>query len=300
MTEAPIETSTESLQIGQSTINAPGADRPPPPIFVGGTGRSGTTVVGRLLGRHPDHEVIPVEARFHCSPDGLPGVLGGSVTPEEFADRMIEKWYIPDKLAAFVEREDLDAALARFLERATADLRAAGRALIEEIFDDYARRKGKRGWVEMTPVNSIWGASTLARLFPELRMVYVMRDGRDVASSLVTHGLISDVREALGWWETRMRQSHDMCQSLAPGALHIVRFERLLVEDRAGALRELREFFGWADEPTMQRFFTRRMPPELAHVGRWKTHCSPQDRAFLAAEYPAAVTRLKAANVPIP
>jgi len=112
--------------------------------------------------------------------------------------------------------------------------------------------------------------------------------------------LISDVREALGWWETRMRQSHDMCQSLAPGALHIVRFERLLVEDRAGALRELREFFGWADEPTMQRFFTRRMPPELAHVGRWKTHCSPQDRAFLAAEYPAAVTRLKAANVPIP
>jgi hypothetical protein len=300
MTDASSQTMARSAQLGESTTDAPDADRPPPPIFVGGTGRSGTTVVGRLLGRHPDHEVIPVEARFHCSPDGLPGVLDGSVTPEEFAGRMIEKWYIPDKLAAFVEREDLDAALARFLKRAASDPRAAGRALVQEIFDDYAHRKGKRAWVEMTPVNSIWGAATLAQLFPDLRMVYVMRDGRDVASSLVTHGLISDVREALGWWETRMRQSHDMCQGLAPGALHIVRFERLLVKDRAGALEELREFFGWADEPVMQRFFARRMPPENAHVGRWKTHFSAEQRAFLAADYPAALARLKAANVPVP
>jgi hypothetical protein len=66
---------------------------PPPPIFIGGTGRSGTTILGRLLGAHPDYETIPVEARFHSSPDGLPGVLGGSVTPEEFVHRVVEQWY---------------------------------------------------------------------------------------------------------------------------------------------------------------------------------------------------------------
>src|SRR4029077_3166171 len=87
-------------------------DRPPPPIFVGGTGRSGTTILGRLLGRHHEYTVIPVEARFHCSPDGLPGVLTGTVTPEGFARKVLEEWYHPpgrtEKLAAFLARGDLE------------------------------------------------------------------------------------------------------------------------------------------------------------------------------------------------
>jgi hypothetical protein len=279
------------------------AHRPPPPIFVGGTGRSGTTILGRLLGAHPDHELIPVEARFHSSPDGLPGVLGGSVTPAEFARRVVEQWYRRPgrpKLSTFIERDTLDAALARFLSRAPEDPVAAGRKLMEELFGGYAHSMGKPGWVEMTPINSIWGAPALARLFPELRMVYVMRDGRDVASSLIGRGWMADVREALAWWETRMGQCHRMCQKLAPGAMHTVYFERLLVEDRAGALRELQAFLGWVDEPTVQRFFAHRMTPANAHVGRWKTHLARAERAFLAAEYPAAITRLQAAGVPVP
>jgi hypothetical protein len=191
--------------------------------------------------------------------------------------------------------------LPPFLTRASDDPVAAGRKLMEELFGDYARSKGKRGWVEMTPINAIWGAPVLARLFPELRMVYVMRDGRDVASSLIGVGWMSDIREALAWWETRMWQCHKMCQrGLAPGAMHIVRFERLLVEDRLGALKDLHDFLGWADEPTVQHFFAHHMTPDDAHIGRWKTHLSHMDREFLAAEYPIALTRLKAAGVPVP
>jgi Sulfotransferase family len=275
----------------------------PPPIFVGGTGRSGTTILGRLLGTHPDYEMVPVEARFHSSPDGLPGVLRGSVTPDEFARRMIEQWYSrPErpKLSRFVERKAIDAALERFLSSADRDPLAAGRALIEEIFGDYAHSQGKNGWVEMTPINAIWGAPALARMFPQLRMVYVMRDGRDVASSLLGIGWISDIGEALAWWETRMWQCHKMCQKLAPGSMHTVCFERLLIDDREGALQELRDFLGWSDEPAMQHFFTDHMTSKDAHVGRWKTHLSDQESAFLATAYPASLTRLKAAGVPVP
>jgi len=97
-----------------------------------------------------------------------------------------------------------------------------------------------------------------------------------------------------------MWQAHHMCRNLAPDAMHIIRFERLLVEDRAGTMTALRDYFGWKDEPTMKRFFERRMTPEAAHVGRWRTHCSPNERGFLETEYPAALARLRTAGVAIP
>jgi hypothetical protein len=276
---------------------------PTPPVFVGGTGRCGTTILGRLLGSHPDYVAIPVEARFHSSQDGLPGVLRGRVKPEDFARRMREHWYARPgrpKLSTFVERDALDVALAHFLERASGDPLAAARDLIDELLGGYARAMGRRGWVEMTPINSIWGAPALARLYPRMRLINVVRDGRDVAGSLIGIGWITDVREALAWWEVRMGQAHRLCRALPEGSLHSIGFERLALEDRAGALHELCEFLDWSVEPAMERFMAEQMRPEDAHVGRWETHLSTAQRAFLAKEYPAALARLSDAGVHLP
>jgi Sulfotransferase family len=275
----------------------------PPPIFVGGTGRSGTTVLGRLLGRRRGYTVIPVEARFHCSPDGLPSVLNGRQTPERFAERVLEEWFHPPggskKLAAFIEREALEEALARFLTLATENPVAAGRGLLEELFGGYARSQGRQGWVEMTPINAMWGAPYLLRLFPELRFVNVIRDGRDVAASLIAVGWLADAREALSWWEERMLRGHRQLAALPGGSLLTVNFERLLVDDREGGLLEIQRFMG-SEDNAMRRFFTRRMPPEEAHVGRWQTDFSEREREVVAAEYEAILDRLRAAGVTVP
>jgi Sulfotransferase family len=283
---------------------APLARAAPPPIFVGGTGRSGTTILGRLLGRHHDYTVIPVEARFHCSPDGLPSVLTGRESPARFAERVLDQWFHPpgreEKLAAFVEREALREALARFVERAAADPTAAGRSLMEELFGGYALAQGRRGWVEMTPINAMWGAPYLLRLFPELRFVNVIRDGRDVAASLLAVGWLTDASEALGWWEERMLRGHQQLAALPAGSLLDVHFERLLVEDREGGLQELYRFMDWEEDDSMRRFFNRRMSPAEAHVGRWETDFSGRERERLADEYKAILDRLHAAGVPLP
>jgi hypothetical protein len=176
----------------------------------------------------------------------------------------------------------------------------AGRAFTEELFNTYARSQGRRGWVEMTPINVMSGAPHLARLFPELRLVNIFRDGRDVASSLISVGWMENAHAALSWWEERMLRGHEQCRSLPAGSLLTVRFERLLVDDREGVLEELLEFMGWEEDPAMRRFFERRMPPEEAHAGRWKNHFAGRERELVAAEYEAILIRLRDAGVPVP
>ena len=52
---------------------------PPSLLFVGGTGRSGTHVVSKILNKHSHFRKVPNEARFHTDPGGLPDVLNLSL-----------------------------------------------------------------------------------------------------------------------------------------------------------------------------------------------------------------------------
>src|SRR5919109_285696 len=62
-------------------------------VFVGGTGRSGTHVLGRLLGRHPRLAGVPIECRFHCNKRGMPDLLGGRVTLAGFVEKLRDFWW---------------------------------------------------------------------------------------------------------------------------------------------------------------------------------------------------------------
>src|SRR5579863_7965038 len=87
-----------------------------PPVFVGGTGRSGTTVIGRLLGASSRYEVIPVETKFHVSPRGLPPYVSRRIDGDEVSRALRRQWNDSNEqggsgLSSIVEQDVLKAAL---------------------------------------------------------------------------------------------------------------------------------------------------------------------------------------------
>lgn len=72
------------------------------PIFVGGTGRSGTSILARALGTHPDVWTVPVESRILIDPGGLVDLV--------------------DALSIRYSPPTAHAALVRFVELALVEL----------------------------------------------------------------------------------------------------------------------------------------------------------------------------------
>src|SRR5215211_7503455 len=159
------------------------------PIFVGGTQRSGTHATAGLIGAHQL---------------GLPAVIAGSTSPGAFARRMREFWWKrPYRegrtrgLYKTIPRGRFDAALEQFLSacratplrrrivprRARPDLVEPSCELVKGLFDPIAAEQGAARWVEMSPRNAQFSPA-LARMFPDMKLVFTVRDGRDVACSL--------------------------------------------------------------------------------------------------------------------
>jgi hypothetical protein len=64
-----------------------------PPVFIGGTGRSGTGITARLLGSHPAYYRAPTEVRFISGMGGLCHLAAGRTTLAAFQEAILGRWY---------------------------------------------------------------------------------------------------------------------------------------------------------------------------------------------------------------
>src|SRR5204862_819478 len=256
-----------------------------PLVFVGGTGRSGTHVIGRLLGRSADLALIPVECRFHVEDRGFPGLLAGEVSKRRFMRVMRGFWWRGLQsgrlrgLHKFVERERFDTALAAFDERFDDDPERACHDLFLDLLMFRAERKEAVGIVEQS-TDVVARGAVLARLFGEARFVHVVRDGRDASASRVaqTRGLIypRTRRQGLEWWEERIRGIDAGEEAIAPDRLLTVSLDELLLAPTRPALKPLCRFLGIYMQKPMRAYFQREMNVERANSDRWRRGLSPR------------------------
>jgi hypothetical protein len=277
-------------------------------VLIGGTGRSGTHVLARLLGRHPRFAEVPIEGRFHCNKRGLPDLLGGRVTLAGFLEKLRDFWWHrlrvdgqPRGLYNLLTRKQFDAAVEHFEVDYPSDPVPACRQLFVDLLWPLAAEESKPGLVEMSSHN-VREAQTLRRLFAEARFVHAVRDGRDAASSVTTKTWGPDsILKGIDWWADRLRaieagvrsEEDGATYALGPAELCVVVLDDLVWGDREGAYGGLLDFLGVDDDVAMGEFFEDQMHPAAAHMARWREGLGRIERRRVQRRYEAALAALE-------
>ncbi len=236
MIEALLEPRAEQIAPGISeavvrTLQAHGAevvdDQEPEPVFVGGAWDSGISGLQTMLDAHhriqagPEVKLVPIL----CS--------------------LRNEWWRdmgPDLEAAGIGETELDQAVRVFVHQLTGGATYTDRRVVES-----------------TP-HSLLHMGMLARIFPRARFVHVVRDGRDVAASLVGRQWMDpatgenvwccqSVGEAATYWAHMVSAIREQAEML-PGRYLEIRYEDLVSQPEF-VMRHVMAFLGEAWDPSV-------------------------------------------------
>jgi hypothetical protein len=275
-----------------------------PYVFLVGCLRSGTTLLQRIVEAHPEIALIPetqwvprwYERRVGLTADGM-------VTPElgrrlgahpRFARLQLD----PDRVEALI----LDGRPKHYSR------------FVTELFDLHGEVRGKPLVGEKSP-GYVRHLSTLHELWPDAKIVHLIRDGRDVALSVLdwskaerTAGRFSTWNEdpvtTTGlWWEWNVRLGREDGTRLGPERYYELRYESL-VADPGAECAKLCDFLAVPFDDAMLRFHegrTRWKPgqsskaawlPVTPGLRTWREQMRPKDIARFEAAARALLDEL--------
>jgi hypothetical protein len=200
------------------------------PCFVVGNGRSGTTLLAVMLGRHSNLAMTP-ETYFMRM---VPRKTRGDLTHKELLDQLFSF-----SLTADMKMDR--APLEKRFSQSPANYPSLFRAMLEEYAAEHGAGKTRVG--EKTP-RHVESVPTLIEWFPESRIVCIVRDGRDVALSLLNMPWNEEPRlRGLCMRWSRTLVIAEKLRKRYPRQFMMMRYEDLVDRPRE-ILRQVDEFFG--------------------------------------------------------
>ena len=233
-----------------------------PCVFVVGAARSGTTLLQRMLDAHPLLAVVNETywlPRKYRERTGL--TRQGYITPALFP-LLLES---PKFGRMGLGVEDLrrlagDGAPIRYVD------------FVRRLFDDYARSRGKRLAGDKTP-GYVRRMSQLHELWPDAKVVHIIRDPRDVCLSMLdwsggeraagqfgTWQLDPTVSSAL-YWRYSVAMGREAGTDLGSDLYLETRYEDLVNSPEA-ELGRLCAFLGIPFDAAMQNYYVGRTRPK--------------------------------------
>lgn len=260
-----------------------GKDRKHAPVFVLGSPRSGTTLLYDMLLSAGGFAVYLAESNVF----NLLVPHFGNLSSRTNRERLMESW-LESKL---FRASGLDAEFVR--NRILKDCRS-GADFLRIVMGEICRAQGVQRWAENSPEGMLY-LPLIKKLIPEALVIHIIRDGRDVATSL---GRLRYVR-AFPWetrhslmgcglyWEWIVQHGRSFGRAAGPDYME-VHFEDLLAQPRETLARVSRFIdqpldyelihtvaYGSVSKPNTS-FLEERPDTDFNPVGRWKKSFSQE------------------------
>ena len=299
------------------------------PVFIGGSGRSGTTVTLNLLQRHPQfHASLPREIKFLTSRHGLLDLvftrpfsveedlhgyrynvvtralpLLGRDQMTYFTSNLFNRWWSeegkagkPRGLVQSLSLEVVEKAHNEFIQTFAIDRTRAAREFFYSLADAQIKRDALY-FGDSTPVNMMH-ADQIHKLLPEARFINVIRDGRDVAVSISKERWgPNDPYEALSWWANRVYRSAVALKRVDPTSVFQMRIEDLIVHKREKTYTDWLKFLQLDDSEILREYFVKQLTAERLHSGRWRTEV--KDSVRFNDKYMALCKKLRRKGIEV-
>lgn len=301
------------------------------PVFTGGTGRSGTTIIANLLHRHPNiHASSPREIRYLTDRRGLLDLnfgrplafetnrrefatrlkldlrvlIGRDTRQDMFMKQMHGRWWNelgkkgkPRGLIQGITSDKLDEALDRYERNRQSSAIVASRELFLELSNAQIKKHSAKYFVDSTPLN-IQNADRISRLLPESLFINMIRDGRDVALSVSKERWgPNSPEDALDWWQARIERSARALSNIPKQNYLTLRLEDLIEREREETYQKIHIFLDLPESNELRDYFEQILTSEKMSRGSWSKHVRNPKK--FEARYTEVLKRLASKGIEI-
>ncbi len=263
------------------------------PLFIGGAARSGTTLTVDMLGLHselsPIYETDFVITFLEWIKKNQPSLL-------ERALKFCLRWSkslsnLPHNEAAherfhhgpthiLFKKELVEEQLEVFLQDLNSDTAVNKvRSFIFTLFASHAQHDNKPFWINKTPKYIAW-LPQMKLLFPKMKFVHCIRDGRDVACSIVERpfGPNTYIRAAHNW-KSSLLLGREFGEKYPEHYLEM-KYEDLVLDPKP-TLQCLFQFLGFKDESDqiIEKYHKNKDGISLvaSRIGNWRNTFSTKE-----------------------
>lgn len=254
-------------------------------IFVGGTGRSGTTIVGKVLEQYAKLTVL-FEPRFLTDPQGLmdyltnPNVTAdqvGEALQAKFLPKLLNNFLLRTNLAspAHVYKAKVVAALWLKATRTAAPRSEQVRRFTLSMARLYRRDASFHTLVYKEPHVILWARALLVP-FPGAHLVHLIRDPRDVCASVLGVNWGPQTPEDfVPWYLTLSRNAWEHMQGYPQEQYHVLSLEALVDDPE----HQIAALYSWLNLHPPHKVIlagAKLIEQSQAHIGRYQEDLTPE------------------------
>jgi hypothetical protein len=215
------------------------------PFFIFSCGRSGSSLLSRMLNKHP-RIAVPYES--HLFNTFYPWLkYYGDLTNPRNRERLVNDILSTDVLQDWSPQVDLRKVLSLIRVHNFG-------GIVDAILQSWAESLNKSRWGEKTPKHLFYWRE-IHEYFPKAKFIHIVRDGRDVSISWIKARFgPKTIYSAAKQWDSYLKVIEGFRNSICSQTFYEIHYEDLL-ENPEKILSEICNFLGETFDSKMLEFY---------------------------------------------